>query len=106
MWEIFEKLLQEKGLTSYKVAKETGIGRSTFTDWKNGRSVPGTDKLMKISEYLGVSIEYLKTGKEPEQKEYPEMDLTEEHLEVLELFDSLKKEQKTAVVNLLRSFAL
>ena len=106
MWEIFEKLLQERGITSYKVSKETGIGRSTFTDWKNGRSVPGTDKLMKISEYLGVSIEYLKTGKEPEPKEYPEREWTEEHFELLELFDGLKKEQKSAVMNLLRSFAL
>lgn len=66
MYEIFLKLLQEKGVTAYKVGKETGIASSTFTDWKNGRSVPGTDKLIKIADFFGVSVEYLKTGKEPE----------------------------------------
>lgn len=64
MYKIFEKLLADNNVTAYKVSKETGIGRSTFTDWKNGRSVPGTDKMIKIAEYFGVSVEYLKTGKE------------------------------------------
>lgn len=75
MWEIFEKLLKEKGLTAYKVSKETGIGRSTFTDWKNGRSIPGTDKLIKIAECLEVSVEYLKTGKETFNKERAKIDV-------------------------------
>lgn len=64
MYKIFEKLLADNNVTAYKVSKETGIGRSTFTDWKNGRSVPGTDKMIKIADYFGVSVEYLKTGKE------------------------------------------
>lgn len=75
MWEIFEKLLKEKGLTAYKISKETGIGRSTFTDWKNGRSIPGTDKLIKIAECLDVSVEYLKTGKETSNKEKAQIDV-------------------------------
>lgn len=75
MWEIFEKLLKEKGLTAYKVSKDTGIGRSTFTDWKNGRSVPGTDKLIKIAECLEVSVEYLKTGKESVNIERAQIDV-------------------------------
>lgn len=65
MYEIFLKLLDEKGVTAYKVGKETGIASSTFTDWKNGRSVPKQEKLQKIADYFGVSLEYLMTGKEP-----------------------------------------
>lgn len=75
MWEIFEKLIKEKGLTAYKVSQATGIGRSTFTDWKNGRSIPGTDKLIKIAEYLEVSVEYLKTGKESVNIEMAQIDV-------------------------------
>ena len=75
MWEIFEKLIKEKGLTAYKVSQATGIGRSTFTDWKNGRSIPGTDKLIKIAEYLEVSVEYLKTGKESVNIERAQIDV-------------------------------
>lgn len=64
MYEIFEKLLKEHNTTAYKVGKATGIAGSTFSDWKNGRSVPGLDKMIKISDFFGVSVEYLKTGKE------------------------------------------
>lgn len=66
MYEIFLKLLNEKGVTAYKVGKATGIAGSTFTDWKNGRSVPKQEKLQKIADYFGVSLEYLMTGKEPQ----------------------------------------
>ena len=44
------------------------------------------------------------TGKELEKPEIPGFE--PEHLELIELYSSLKKEQKSAVMNLLRSFAL
>lgn len=66
MYEIFVKLLEKHGVTAYKVSKATGIAGSTFTDWKNGRSVPKQDKLQKIADYFGVSIDYLMTGEEKE----------------------------------------
>ncbi len=69
MYEVFEQLLQKYGVTAYKVGKATGIASSTFTDWKNGRSIPKQDKLLKIANFFGVSSDYLMTGKEPEEKE-------------------------------------
>lgn len=56
---IFENLLKTRQTTVYRVAKSTGIPASTFTDWKNGRSAPKTDKLRRIAEYFDVSLEYL-----------------------------------------------
>ncbi len=64
MYEIFVKLLEKFDVTAYRVSKATGIAGSTFTDWKNGRSTPKQDKLQKIADYFGVSMEYLMTGKE------------------------------------------
>lgn len=64
MYEIFAKLLEERGVTAYKVSKATGIAGSTFSDWKNGRSTPKQDKLQKIADYFGVSVDFLITGKE------------------------------------------
>ncbi len=46
-------------VTDYQVAKYTGINRSTFSDWKSGRSEPKQDKLRKIAEYFGCSVEFL-----------------------------------------------
>lgn len=69
MYSNFEKLLKERGETAYKVAKETGISQPTLSDWKNGKSVPKADKLQKIADHFNVSLDYLMTGKEPEEKE-------------------------------------
>ncbi len=55
----FERLLLEKGTTVYRVAKETRIPASTFSDWKSGRSSPKSEKLMRIADYFGVSMEEL-----------------------------------------------
>lgn len=66
MYSIYQKLLDEKGLKNADVARATGISNMTLSDWKNGKSTPKQDKLMRIAEFLGVSLEYLMTGKEPE----------------------------------------
>lgn len=42
-----------KGLKDNQVANISGICRSTFSDWKAGRSTPKVDKLDKIALALG-----------------------------------------------------
>ncbi|MBA9087508.1 transcriptional regulator with XRE-family HTH domain [Fontibacillus solani] len=59
MYKTFAKLLKERNVTAYKVAKETGIAQSTLSDWKNGRSTPKLDKLQKLADYFSVSLEFL-----------------------------------------------
>lgn len=59
MYERYEKLLQERGLNSYKVAKATGINNQTFSAWKNGIYTPKREKMQKIADFLGVSVDYL-----------------------------------------------
>ena len=78
MYEIFVKLLEKYGVTAYKVSKATGIGGSTFTDWKNGRSTPKQDKLQKIADYFGVTVDYLMTGKEEVKEKAPELTARDE----------------------------
>lgn len=65
MYEIYQKLLDEKGIKNADVSRATGISNMTLSDWKNGKSTPKQDKLMKIADYFGVSLDYLMTGKEP-----------------------------------------
>ena len=40
MYEIFAKLLEQKGVTPYQVYKATGVAQSSLSDWKNGKSKP------------------------------------------------------------------
>lgn len=58
MYSKFEELLQKNNITTYRVAKDTGISSVTFTDWKKRRSKPKVDKLQKIADYFDVPLDY------------------------------------------------
>ena len=62
MYSNFVQLLQSKNISVYKVSKDTGINQATFSDWKTGRSVPRVDKLQKIADYFGVTLDFLING--------------------------------------------
>ena len=59
MYERFEQLLKEHGISTYRVAKDTKITTSLFSQWKSGKNQPKTSTLQKIADYFGVSIEWL-----------------------------------------------
>ena len=67
MYEIFSKLLEERNLRAADVCKGTGLPSSLFSEWKRGKSNPKADKLQKIADFFGVSIEYLMTGEKKEE---------------------------------------
>ena len=64
MYSIYQQLLDERGLKNADISRATGISNMTLSDWKNGKSTPKQDKLMKIADYFGVSLDYLMTGEE------------------------------------------
>lgn len=59
MYANYERLRNKKGVTDYRVAAETGIPRSTFSEWKNGKYEPKVDKLIRLANYFGVTVEEL-----------------------------------------------
>lgn len=91
MYEIYQKLRDERGLKDSDVAREASVSKSTFSDWKVGRSKPGIKKLQKIADFFGVTVDYLMTGKEDEQKEKDNTDdLKQKFEELKELLESGK----------------
>ena len=58
-YQRFCEFVNARGMTVYRVAKETGIPASTFSDWKNGRSVPKTEKMKRLADYFGVTLDCL-----------------------------------------------
>lgn len=71
MYERYEKILAEKGLTSYQVSKATGVSQAVLSSWKVKRSKPKFSSIKKIADFLGVSIDYL-MGESNEKIERPE----------------------------------
>lgn len=85
--EVFVNFLQEKGITAYKVAKETGISQGQMNEYKNGKVTPTTENLIKIADYLECSIDFLLGRKEIYNKE--QMELTKKEQELLDIFRQL-----------------
>lgn len=67
-YEVFEMLCNKRGVKPFHVSKETGVSTATLSSWKTGRYIPKPDKLQKIADYFGVSVEYLRTGKGTEKE--------------------------------------
>ena len=58
MYEKYVELRDSRGVSDYRVSEDTGITKSTFSDWKNGRSNPKIEKLKILADYFGVDINY------------------------------------------------
>ena len=88
MYDRFEHLLQLRGLTAYKVSKDTGITQTSLSNWKSGRSTPNAKNLQKLADYFNVSVGYLMGTEEAEpnaiDKEKNPIVLDDEALELLE----------------------
>lgn len=104
MYEIFAQLCKQHGVTPYKVSKETGVSQPTLSEWKKGTYTPKQDKLQKIADYFGVTLDYLmgnthadeqtppETQKAPTLNKKDERDIArrlEETLNLLESSDAL-----------------
>ena len=59
-----KELCRLKGISQGRMEKEIGISNGASSKWKT--SSPSLDILKKLSEYFGVSVDYLMTGKEKE----------------------------------------
>ena len=102
MYSVYCSLRDSRKLKDVDVSKATGITRSTFTDWKTGRSKPGIEKLQKIADFFGVPVDYLITGEMPQQEGYyldPETFLIAQEITSRPDLHALFKEYRTLDAN-------
>lgn len=66
MYEKFEALLKERGVTPYKVGQATGISTATLSSWKKGVYTPKPDKIQKIADYFDVPASWFYGGEQQE----------------------------------------
>lgn len=57
LYEVYVKLRDARGIRDIEVARGSGVEADTLSAWKTGKSIPKMDKLVKIADYFGVSIE-------------------------------------------------
>ena len=91
-----ESILKEKRLTQKELAEDLGLRRPTLSDWKKNGAVPAADICLRIADYLGVSVEWLVTGKETA--------LTSEEKTLLKQWKILTPDQKDTLRTLLNKW--
>ncbi len=52
-------LRKERGLSQEQLAEKLSVSRQAILKWESGQSVPESDKLLAISSYFDVSLDYL-----------------------------------------------
>lgn len=100
LFERIEWLRNSRGISQGKLEKELGFSNGSISKWKN--STPNPERLKKLADYFGVSVEYLMTGEEKEGGEayYINDDAREmaqfmfENPEYKVLFDASRKVKK------------
>lgn len=63
-----KRIRKQKKYSQLKVAMDLAISREALSYYENGKRSPDVDMLIRFSKYFNVSIDFLITGKEFQQK--------------------------------------
>ncbi len=53
------KLRKNRGLSQEQLAEQLNVSRQAISKWEQGTAVPESEKLIRISNYFGVTVDYL-----------------------------------------------
>lgn len=81
-FERIKELSAKRGKSVKEVAGELGFGENYFYSLNSGKS-PTAEKLEKVADYFGVSVDYLLGRTEIDWTKFNDM-LTPEHLEAID----------------------
>ena len=68
-WKRVKVLLKEKKITQAQAAKVCSRSLNTLRGWMSKDTIPPLEDAFELARYLGVSLEFLITGKEKAQAE-------------------------------------
>lgn len=98
--------MNEKGVNAWTLAKETHSSTATVSDWVNGRSVPRSNKIKVIADYLGCEISDLIYQPDEAARQHEEaariMELLHNRPECRILFDKAENATKEEIEQAIR----
>lgn len=95
--EILKKLMTEKNISNYRLAKEIGVSNSTIANWLNGTAHPNNERLQKLSEYFAVPVDYLLGKTDIKEKPSLSEELTDEEYEMLRLWRAAPSDKRRSL---------
>ena len=62
-------LRTQRGLSQEELAEQLGVSRQSVSKWETGQSVPDLDKLMKLADLFGITLDELAREAPPRRVE-------------------------------------
>lgn len=87
-----DKLLDSRGIKRQVLAQECGFSVPNLAKWKHGTSKPIAESVYLISQYLGVSMEWLLTGTDSSE-------LSDQELHLVRMYRESDERGKAAIVD-------
>ena len=66
--DVISKLRKEKGWTQNELAEKLQVSDKAISKWESNKGDPSIEFLPMLAELFGVTLDYLMTGKEQEEK--------------------------------------
>ena len=66
--EVLKELRESNCITQEQLARQIDVSRSTIAGYESKNREPDFDKLLSLSRFFHVSVDYLLTGKLPENR--------------------------------------
>lgn len=108
--EAIRELCKEKNIPVSRLKKELGYGNG-YLNPKKAKAI-SSDRLVRIAEYLGVTVDYILTltgedaSKSPASGDDPETGLDEDQRSLLSIFDALPPDKKAVMLEMGKAFLL
>lgn len=67
--ERIQSLRKMQGISQDELADKIGVSRQAVSKWENQQSIPDLDKVIMLSDYFGVTTDYILKGEETTQQE-------------------------------------
>jgi len=84
----------EKGITQIRLSIAAEVSQETISAYESGKAMPSAETLIKIADFLGVSVDYLL-----DRTDNPLMNINKDiNSEMLNIYNQLNKEQKEDVL--------
>ena len=93
-----KNIMQKRNKTQSDLVKDLSFRQATVSDWLNGKKYPRMDKVEKLANYLGVSINELLMQSVPESP-VPALQLTDQEKLMIKKYRQLNADGKLVIDN-------
>ena len=103
MVDRIKALCRAQNTSVTKLEAAIGFGNGTIGKWRKAKGAPPIDRLQKVADALGVTVDYLLNGEQKKPATKEEGELTETQREAMALIMKMSDEQLRVFIATLKA---